>query len=292
MAYSVTSQRIPELLKYITRWRPQCNPLYFMIKNSHQTNNTWPHLNIYTDNEQFHSCKTVVCKANNFYKPPYNITYFAYSTDGGSLTTLLKQDGVVDRRVDYTAFELVPTCIVNNIKKVMCDQMDFAHIMEAKYKTFVFDQQMEELIAAKPLPEGLTLGPLSSEHVQLLEEKNALPFTPKFAKTLEQYKHLAAYDENQTPVAWVIHKEYGDMGYSYTEPAFRKLDLFSILARILTLEVSEFEIEPYAIVHTNNYQSVVQIAASTLRFRLYKDFDMTRLCLKKKHLVQNVNTRL
>ncbi|XP_077990804.1 uncharacterized protein LOC144445123 isoform X2 [Glandiceps talaboti] len=168
------------------------------------------------------------------------------------------------------------------IKEIM-QQSDFIPIHEDKYVMYLYDKRSEYVRRGSepPLPKGFTIGRLRTEHDAFLEKKMLhLPYSPTYAKTLQNYINLAVYSDDNTPVAWTLLKEYGELGYAFTDPSFRRHGFGSIILTKLAFEVSQFQ-DAYAFVRNDNIAA--HSTMQTCGLTRFNDYQSTVLVLKKNN---------
>ncbi|XP_077988650.1 glycine N-acyltransferase-like [Glandiceps talaboti] len=259
MARLVTSSEIPSLLKTLEKWNPECLPIYQLLENSYENNNTWPCISIYVDCKDVDQMTTILCCCGDYHTNPNGNNYFLYSVDDEKMNVFLAENSVIDWSRKYVQFEIMSLAYSNMVEEIALQHSSSLHKPTGVYHyyTCIGDDRVEE-ITNRSLPCGFTLAPLRIEHAPLLISKFSYPGIPpvtQFAKLIECMPTLAVYNEKGTPVSWAVIKEYGEIGMTYTEPGYRRQGFASIVtANLVKIQQERGEI-PYTIINEHKEAS-------------------------------------
>ncbi|XP_077868623.1 uncharacterized protein LOC144341601 [Saccoglossus kowalevskii] len=280
MALVVGMNKLPILIESLHKWRPYCNPVFWMIKNSILTKNVWPCMDIYTDD--ICNPTTVVGAANNYHEAPFDRSYFMFSTNNNKLEAVLNAAGVIDWDKEQIPFDSIPMSNFQMIQDAATAN-GFQLIYHQAWQFYLLEKnELCANIADKPLPDGFQFGCLRNEHIPLIEERwwrnNDVPPTI-LSETLKYHKFHAVFESNGSPIAWGIFKECGDLGYVFCERRYRGSGVpEKMFASMCMMSLNE-GIIPYTVLDTRNIHLVKHLR--NLGFREVKNFDVAGLVFKK-----------
>ncbi|XP_077865278.1 uncharacterized protein LOC144351894 [Saccoglossus kowalevskii] len=173
-----------------------------------------------------------------------------------------KQDRIIFEGIAKVSMDIVTeTCVKNGFQPT---------VVEMRQLFSLHDKRKLERAANAVLPEGFRKGPLLPRHVSLLTSHWTHDFPhPRLSKTLKYCSSAAIYNPANQPVAWGVHKEMGDIGMGYCEPAYRRNGFASIIMGTLAMEITNKKEIPYFYFKLTN--TVFEKGAEKLRGKKHKD---------------------
>ncbi|XP_070537184.1 glycine N-acyltransferase-like [Ptychodera flava] len=251
MARKLASPAIGRLVEMFKNSSPDCLSLYYLLKNSLKTDNTWPKIDVYADSEDlarltsvaasWHPCDDGDEKAE--------VWYFFYSLDSDKLKVILQEPGVINvRKNTWFNVTLFKSANDQSIRELLNDKFHMTLHSRDPVHSYVIDGVSESItnVAERKLPKNLKTAPLELEHAHAMHaayEYGEPPPLSRFENTIRYQQNLAIFNEKDEPISWAVVKEYGDIGMTYTVPSYRRQGLASFLtAKLVVMALQANEI--------------------------------------------------
>ncbi|XP_070536691.1 glycine N-acyltransferase-like [Ptychodera flava] len=260
MIPKLTSAEIKELVQMFKGCSSDCLTLYYLLKNSVKTENTWPRVDVYVDSEDLAKVTSVVAiwYANDDRNGGAETYYFLYALDVAKLKAFLRGPCVLDlkkhSKVNFVLLKAAHDKSIRELlKKELCTTSQF---YDSGY-SYVLDNINESIInmATKTLPRDFKVGPLQRKHAGVLREVYTYGQPPplsRFENTIKHQQHLAMFNQTGEPISWAVVKEYGEIGMTYTMPRYRRQGFASIVtSKLVQMVLDSNEIPLVAIAPSN-----------------------------------------
>ncbi|XP_070537065.1 glycine N-acyltransferase-like [Ptychodera flava] len=253
MIPKLTSAEIKELVQMFKGCSPDCLTLYYLLKNSVKTDNTWPKIDVYVDSEDLVKLTSVVAiwYANDDRNGDAETYYFLYALDVAKLKALIRRPGVLNLKEHCKAnFALLKSANDKSIRELLNKELCTTSQFYFYGNSYVLDNINESIIhmATKTLPRDFKVGPLQRKHAGVLREVYTYGQPPplsRFENTIKHQQHLAIFNQTGEPISWAVVKEYGEIGMSYTMPRYRRLGFSSIVTAKLAQMVLDSNEIPF-----------------------------------------------
>ncbi|XP_077866082.1 uncharacterized protein LOC144353381 [Saccoglossus kowalevskii] len=280
MSVKRTMSSLPSLLHRLRELMPGSRQVYWLIKNSLRTGNSWPCIDVYTDTAEIDMCTTVVGVSNNYYMTPISMC-LPYSTCNSGLKTVLTTPGLLNWKNEQIMFESVPEKCIGVVKEICNNKGFYLTTIEEYCLVSLMDTDRLEKIANVALPSGFWKGSLKPIHGSLLLD--SVPFDPislNFTKIIEKYMSVAIYNLRGDPVAWSVHSPMGEIDFGYCVPLYRRRGFSSITLATLSVLIAQTGELPYVYIESTN--TLAKNCATKLGGQIKNDFNIAWLKFEKQ----------
>ncbi|XP_070582322.1 glycine N-acyltransferase-like [Ptychodera flava] len=266
MGRKLASVEIKELVQMLKGRLPECLSLYYLLKNSLKTDNTWPKIDVYIDCQDLATLTSIVAiwyaqEEAGAAGERGELFYLVYTLDSANLKVLLQTPGVVPlRKNSNIVCAMSKHANDKSISELLTNEFYMSLQLNKHAQSYVLDTMNESITNAtkRQLPPDFTVAPLRPEHAKELRASyghGEPPRLSRFENTIKYQQNLAVFNEKGDPVSWAVIKEHGDIGMAHTVPHYRRRGFSTFLAAKLAQLVLQSNDIPFAIISPLNEAS-------------------------------------